>query len=184
MPVRTSGSRCVGDQRRHHHLPAGGDAAQPTVAEPVEQRTEAAGQEPEHDDEADAAAREAEQEPVARGTTPWNHSVLLRKMAPRMAPGTEPSPPTTTIVSTRMLSTGAKIASPRACWCEREEPARERGEEPRQREREQLGARRGEPERLGVALVLAGGDEVAHVARAVEPPHREQHEDQPGRHTK
>ncbi len=56
------------------------------------------------------------------GTITLNHSVLLMKTAPRIAPGTDPSPPTTTIVSTRMLSTGAKIAWPRACWCNARTP--------------------------------------------------------------
>ena len=56
------------------------------------------------------------------GTITLNHSVLFRKTAPRMAPGTEPRPPTTTIVSARMLSTGAKICSPSACWCSTSRP--------------------------------------------------------------
>ena len=56
------------------------------------------------------------------GTITLNHSVLFTKTAPRMAPGTEPRPPTTTIVSARRLSTGAKICSPSACWCSTSSP--------------------------------------------------------------
>jgi hypothetical protein len=49
------------------------------------------------------------------GTITLNHSVLLMNTAPRIAPGTDPNPPTTTMVSTRMLSTGAKMSFPSAC---------------------------------------------------------------------
>ena len=133
-----------------------GDPAQPRVARLVEQRPEATGQQPQHDDEPDAAARERGRGTGSCwGTTPLNHSVLLRKIAPRIAPGTDPSPPTTTIVSARMLSTGAKIVLAERLLVEREHAAGERREEARQREGEQLGACRAEAERLRVALVLA-----------------------------
>ena len=56
------------------------------------------------------------------GTITLNHSVLFTKTAPTMAPDTEPRPPTTTIVSARRLSTGAKICSPSACWCSTSSP--------------------------------------------------------------
>ena len=46
------------------------------------------------------------------GTELWNHSVLFRKIAPRIAPGTDPSPPTTAIVSARMLWVGPKMSVP------------------------------------------------------------------------
>ena len=56
------------------------------------------------------------------GAITLNHSVLLTKTAPTIAPDTEPRPPTTTIVSARRLSTGAKICSPSACWCSTSRP--------------------------------------------------------------
>ena len=61
---------------------------------------------------------------------------------------------------------------------EHEHTTRERREEARQREREQLDARRAEPERLRVPLVLARRDEVAHVSRSLEPADRHEHEEQ------
>ncbi len=72
-----------------------------------------------------------------------------------------------------MLSTGAKIVLAERLLVEREQAAGERREEAGQRERQQLGARRAEAERLRVALVLAGRDEVAHVARMLQPAHRD-----------
>ena len=90
-----------------------------------------------------------------------NHSVLLMNTAPRIAPGTDPSPPTTTIVSTRMLSTGAKIVLAEGLLVEHEHTTGEGREEAGQREREQLRAGGAQPERLRVALVVACGDEVA-----------------------
>ncbi len=60
------------------------------------------------------------------GTITLNHSVLLMNTAPRIAPGTEPSPPTTTIVRALMLSTGAKTSCPSAWkWSTSTPPANE-----------------------------------------------------------
>ena len=112
------------------------------------------------------------------GTTPANHSVLLRKTAPRIAPGIEPSPPTTTIVSARMLSTGAKMSLPSACWWSTSTPPANDAKKPGQREREQLDAGGAEAERLRVPLVLARRDEVAHVPRPLEPADGDEHEQQ------
>ena len=112
------------------------------------------------------------------GTTPANHSVLLRKTAPRIAPGTEPSPPTTTMVSARMLSTGAKMSLPSACWWSTSTPPANDAKKPDSAKAMQPDAGGAEAERLRVPLVLARRDEVAHVPRPLEPAHGDEHEQQ------
>ena len=77
-----------------------------------------------------------------------------------------------------MLSTGAKISWPSACWWSTSTPPANDAKKPDEREREQLHPGRAEAERLRVALVLARRDEVAHVARPLEPAHGDEHEQQ------
>ena len=75
-----------------------------------------------------------------------SHQVTPRtNNAPSRAPGTEPSPPITTIVNTTRLSPAVyePSCSP-FCWCTNSAP-RERGEEPRDRERARAWCGSGSP---------------------------------------
>ena len=112
------------------------------------------------------------------GTITLNHSVLFRKIAPRIAPGTDPRPPTTDHRERAdALDRGEDLLAERLL-VQHEQAARERREEAGEREREQLRPRRAQAERLRVALVVARRDDVALTARPLEPAHREQHEDE------
>ena len=112
------------------------------------------------------------------GTTAANHTVLWRKTAPRIAPGIEPSPPTTTMVSARMLSTGAKMSLPSACWWSTSTPPANDAKKPDSANASSLTARGAEAECLRVPLVLTRRDEVAHVPRSLEPADGDEHEQQ------
>ena len=154
---------------------APGDPAQPHVAHAVGP-SEAAGEQPQHDDEPIPLPR-VEQEPEALGHYPLRTTGCSEEDRAEDRAGTEPSPPTTTMVSARMLSTGAKMSLPSACWWSTSTPPAN-GAKPDSAKASRPDAGGAEAERLCVPFVLPCRDEVAHVARTLQPPHGDEHEQQ------
>ena len=152
----------VGDERRDHHLAAFRDLAEPEVAQPVEERSETAGEQPQHEDQPDAAAGEAEEELVLDGDDALEPLGRLDedRAEDRARHGAEPADHDHREDADALDGSEDRLAE--RLLVEREQSAGEGREEPGDREGEELDACRGELERLGVPLVLAHGHDVAH----------------------